>query len=367
LIQELKSFQFSLEEIHKLLTLRRLTSLSSVDDVNFFIQMLENKQVELQEEIQQINTICHEIDRKITDVLAKTKCQNTPSNGVSFTLLSILYCPTCQSSLELSNVKTKEQQIFMGEVYCPHCDYKARIEEGIMITEHLSEKAFNPFYIYDIEMFKKISSSFVNLSEKASMYVKQRLLNEDLKGKVIIETNIDTYVFLDKYLSALKDEAYYIFTGSTLPMLKMLKHKIESIHPTLPVLYILNSGMNLPLKHGSVDYFIDSYSFNEFALFHNKLPMSMLAPYLNKDATVMGCYFQYHHRAKTLIEMQKLHPDGYPNNLRAEFLADNLSFAHFSFSDKKLIGEIKDPGQYIKYHVHGELASYYVYQANIAH
>src|SRR5699024_4779834 len=123
-----------------------------------------------------------------------------------------------------------------------------------------------------------------------------------LKGKKILETNVDTYVFLEKDIVELDTDAFYIFTGSTLPMLKMLKEKIEKKNPHLTVLYVLNSGLDLPFQYGSIDYFIDSYSFNEYSLFHQTWPMKQLSPYLHDDSVLLGCYFQYKENAKTLHE-----------------------------------------------------------------
>lgn len=361
-IQELKSFHFSLEEISKLLSIIRITSLTNEDDINFVIEMLADKKRELQQEVKQLNQICKMIDLKISTI-STSQIKSTYKNGISFTFLPFLYCPTCQVSLELTNIETKGQQIFHGKIYCPNCSYIAKIEEGILITSHLNEHSFNQFYIYDIEMVKKIESSFVSLSEKASIYVNQRLLDQQLDGKVIMETNVDTYVFLDKYVSELQEDTYYIFTGSTLPMLKTLKRKIENSNPDLPVLYILNSGMNLPLKYSSIDYFIDSYSFNEFSLFHDTIPMKRLKPYLKENSLIIGCFFQYKEGSKTLREMKKLHPGGYDRNLYPNFINENLEFGGFDSFKKVLIGDTKDPGQYIKYHIPGEKAEFFVYTA----
>lgn len=361
-IQELKKFRFSLQEINKILALKRVTSLSNEEDISFLMQMLEEKKKSLQEEVGSIQEACDAIDQKMAAIKSSRQAE-AKNNGIEFRFLSILYCPHCQESLELEEAKTKGQQIFDGKLYCPICDYTAMIHEGIVITKHLNQHSFNPFYIYDIEMLKTIQSSFISLSEKASHFVKQMLMQQSLHDSIILETNVDTYVFLDKYISELNTDAAYIFTGSTLPMLKMLKEKIEKKNPHLPVLYVLNSGLDLPFKYGAIDYFIDSYSFNEYSLFHQTLPMKKLKPYLHADAYVIGCYFQYAENAKTLVEMKKLHPDAYANNLKARYITENMQYGDFKLLEKAMIGKTTDPGQYIKYHIPGELAEFFVYKA----
>src|SRR5699024_5202205 len=120
-------------------------------------------------------------------------------------------------------------------------------------------------------------------------------------------------------------------------------------NPHLTVLYVLNSGLDLPFQYGSIDYFIDSYSFNEYSLFHQTWPMKQLSPYLHDDSVLLGCYFQYKENAKTLHEMKKLHPNANTHNLKANYLQENLQYGQFQICTEEIIGKTTNPGQYIKY------------------
>lgn len=361
-IQTLKEYTFSLQEINKILTIKRVTSLSTEEDIHLLITILTEKKQALQKEIADINFICDSIDNKIEDI-KHTHFKKDNNKGVPFTFFSILCCPKCQASLEIDHAKIIKQKVYEGELNCPDCEYTAIIDEGIIITKHLSH-SFNPFYIYDIEMLKTDPSIFVNLSEKANNYTKKAFLKQSLNNKFILETNIDTYVFLDKYITELDPNAYYIFTGSTLPMLKSLKDKIENDNPQLSVLYILNSGLDLPLKYGIIDYFIDSYSFNEFSLFHNEVfPMEKLRNYVHEATTIIGCYFQYKDDAKSLLKMKNIHPEAHPNNLKMNYAQKNLQAGSFIFVDKKSVGDTNNLGEYIKYHIPGETAEFFAYVA----
>src|SRR5699024_6343152 len=271
----------------KILAVKRVTSLSNEKDIGFLIQMLEEKKQLLHQEIDQLHEACGAIDHRITTI-KNTQQTKVKAKGISFNFLSMLYCPHCQVSLELEDMKTKEQQIFSGKLYCPNCSYTAVISDGIVLTKHLNQHSFNPFYIYDIEMIKAVKSSFISLSEKGSNFVKHILTQDALKGKKILETNVDTYVFLEKDIVELDTDAFYIFTGSTLPMLKMLKEKIEKKNPHLTVLYVLNSGLDLPFQYGSIYYCIDSYSFNEYSLSHQTCPINQLSPYLHNYSFLLG-------------------------------------------------------------------------------
>ncbi|MGM8365276.1 MerR family transcriptional regulator [Virgibacillus sp. W0181] len=361
-ITELKSYYFTLQEINNILAIKRVTSLSNKEGVGFLIQMLEEKKRSLTVEVEHTNQAINAISNKITEI-NNEQYGELETTGMAFDFISLLYCPTCQEALELQNVNTKGQRIITGDLSCSVCDYSAKIQEGIVITEHLNKDSFNPFYIYDIEMLKTVQSSFISISEKAGLYIKEQLLKQPLKNKIIVETNVETYVFLNKYAADLDPEARYIFTGSTLSMLKMLKTKIDQTQPDLHVLYVLNSGLNLPFKHGSIDYLIDSYSFNEYSLFHRTLPMKQLSPYLHTNSLIVGCYFQYEEKAKTLLKLKALHPNGHPDNLKINYMMENLQLGNFHMSDKEKVGQTTDPGKYIKYHVPGEAAKFYNYTA----
>lgn len=365
-ITELKSFHFTLQEINNILAIKRVTLLTNKEDFSFLIQMLQEKKTLLKKEIDQTKNTIEAMDNKIESI-NKRLPEKLASNGIPFDFLSLLYCPKCQHTLELQNANTRGQQIFTGDLRCSNCDYAATINEGIIITEHLNKDSFNPFYIYDIEMLKTIQSSFISVSEKAGLYIKELLLNQTLKDKIVLETNVDTYVFLNKYAADLDPDARYIFTGSTFSMLKMLKTKIEKANPDLRVLYVLNSGLDLPFKYGSIDYMIDSYSFNEYSLFHQTLPMKNLKAYLHTSSLVIGCYFQYKDNAKTLLRMKELHPNAHPENLKAHYIKENLQVGSFQLLEKEMIGKTTDPGKYIKYHVPGEMAEFVTYTAKKNH
>ncbi|GIN97538.1 hypothetical protein J6TS1_34080 [Siminovitchia terrae] len=361
IISELKKYRFSLQEIHKFLSFKRVTLLSNKEDYTFLTQMLEEKKEELNEEVRSITYSIRDIDEKVQELNLMHTIAGE-EKGMPFDFLPMLYCPSCQTSLDLRNASTRGQQIFMGELFCS-CGYKAQIHEGIVITEHLNKESFNPHYIYDKEMLKIIQSSFISLSEKASLWVKEHLISENLTNKVIVETHIDTYVFLNKYISELDKGAFYIFSGSTMPMLKMLKMKIEQTDPGLKILYLLNSGLDLPIKHHAIDYVIDSYSFNEYSLFHKSLPMMVLAPYLKNESKIIGASFYYSDGAKSLLRMKTLHPNAFPSNLRSSFIKENLEASNFRITEKENIGLTKDPGGYIKYHIPGETGHFFTYLA----
>ena len=45
--------------------------------------------------------------------------------------MDILACPVCKGALELSAEEENEQEIVTGSLYCPKCEERYPIEDGI--------------------------------------------------------------------------------------------------------------------------------------------------------------------------------------------------------------------------------------------
>lgn len=362
LILKLKSYHFSIKEIAQALTVKRLTPFITKEDHSFLLPALEEKKKELQKQITEYEHSIHQIEEEVQRYNTMA-IERVTTKGISLSFLPFLHCPLCQKELILLEAQIVNQQIYNGLLECS-CHYQATIENGIIMTHHLDEEAYNKFYIYDLKMIQTINSSLVNVIEKCSLHVKKKFLEEDLRGKIILESHVDTYVFLNRFSKELNPDALYIFTGSTVPMLKILKTEMETQNPQLNVLYILNSGLDLPLKKQCIDIVIDSYSFNEFSLFHNAYPMKRLENYLSKTSVVYGSYFTYEDLSKTLINKNKLYPHSLFENLTPSFMSLNMRHCNKTLTLNKKIGTISDPGKYLKYHVQGEEASFYSYIGN---
>jgi hypothetical protein len=137
-------------------------------------------------------------------------------------------------------------------------------------------------------------------------------------------------------------------------MLRKLKRKIEHFNPQLNVLYMVNSQLDLPLKHGSIDAVIDVLSFNDFSLFNNELPLKKLRPYFHDHTTIFGYTVYYERNAKSLKQLRKLFPNAHIHNIQAVFHESNLSSGGFQMAEKEDMGYTENPGEYIDYHVENE-------------
>ncbi|WP_134700754.1 MerR family transcriptional regulator [Ammoniphilus sp. YIM 78166] len=351
IITELKSFEFTLNEIRNILDLKRITLLRDHEDLNLYVQLLERKKEEISLEISKLHLALQKIDKKI-DLLCQ-KNHNETVTGLSFSFLRFLRCPLCTGSFQLENALIQNESLIDASIQCA-CGYHADIRQGILFAPSLDNSTQNIAYLYEQKTLGEMSTELIQIIEKCSLFTYQKLRDLDLSHKVIFEPCIDTFVFLPKYIHLLPDDAYYIFCGSNEEMIVKLKSKIDSINPALKVLYIVNSSLHLPVATNSIDFLIDSLSFNDYALFNNVFPLSKLTSLCKEKAMIIGCFAYHKQGAKSLRKLKELYPNAYSNNAEKDFIKANINTYSFEFEETFPIGETKEPGIYIEYHVENE-------------
>jgi hypothetical protein len=263
----------------------------------------------------------------------------------------------------MKDVTIKKVYIHTGSLTCS-CGYEAAIEEGIIITANLYETSPYPSYFYDKETIKEINPKMINLFEKSNFRFQKVLQNIDLKNKLIVETNVDAFVSLPKYIDVLEPSANYVFSGYSLAMLKKVRNRIERMNPKPRVLYILNSDLNLPLKPLSIDVFVDSFTITDFSLLNPEFPSHVLKNYLHNSSTIVGGYSYYDNSAKSLKNISALYPNSHEHILHPKYLEENLSVNGFQIMQNENIGYCTDPGPYFDYHVRDEKFHMLMYLAN---
>ncbi|RJS61160.1 MerR family transcriptional regulator [Bacillus sp. PK3_68] len=357
-IHQLKQVRFSLKEIHKILSLKRLTNSNDNEDASYFTNLLLEKKADLMIEKDEISKAIHLIETKIHS--NKDDFSNPAKVGIPLFFVPLFCCPHCHQLLNLKDASIQGLYIYKGVLSCP-CGYQAIIKEGILLTDQLKSSP-NKYSIYEIDV-KKWNPGFVSLLEKGKLWMIKELMKNDLAGKIIVETNIEVSMLLPKYLSSLSDKAYYIFTCHSLKTIVELKKKIEKANPNLTVLYIVNSDLHLPLVHQSIDFFIDSTSFTQFSLIYEESPVAILKPYLKKTARMIGSYVFYSTHAKSLKKIQTIYPAANSRALHLDYLEKGLRHNRLFTTKKEEIGYTEDPGSYFSYHEAGEKMKLLAYAA----
>ncbi|KQL49685.1 MerR family transcriptional regulator [Brevibacillus choshinensis] len=361
-ITELKKFHFSLQEIHHVLSYRRVTNFSDHEDIDYYNNLLIDKKNQLIKEKDDISNAILSIEKAVQSSSPSSSEMNF--TGIPFSFVHLFYCPKCHVPLEMKNVTIKEGYIHTGSLTC-NCGYHAAIEEGIIITSNLYETSPYPSYFYDKETIQELNPSMINLFEKSNLWLQKVLQNADLKNKLIVETNVDAVVSLPKYIDLLETSAYYVFSGYSLAMLKKLKKRIERMNSKLNVLYILNSDLNLPLKPHCIDVFVDSFTANDFSLLNPQFPIHVLNNYFHSSSTIVGGYSYYDSSAKSLKNITALYPNSHEHILYPKYLEENLSVNGFEITQNEYLGYCTEPGIFFDYHVMNEKFHMQMYMARV--
>ncbi|RNB89749.1 MerR family transcriptional regulator [Brevibacillus fluminis] len=350
-ITQLKSLHFTLNEIGGILKIKRVTLLSDLEDLENFVQLLDTKKEELRREIANRYEAIANIDA-IIDTVHQKKEEETET-GISISFLPLLRCPVCSGSLQLKNARIHGESIMDADVTCS-CGFQAEIASGILYAPNLDNSIQNRAYFYEPKTLGEVSTELIELMTKSGLFIYQRLKSYPLANKVILEPSIDTFVMLPKFLHLLQDDAMYIFCGSKREMVEKLKGKLTFINPKLKVLYIVNTSLHLPIADQSVDYIIDSLSFNDYSLFNPIFPLAKLNRHCKEDSTIIGIYSYYKNGAKSLQKMRELYPEAYPLNSEKAFIETHIKTCQFDLVETVPIGDTTQPGIYIEHHIGDE-------------
>ncbi|RNB87225.1 MerR family transcriptional regulator [Brevibacillus fluminis] len=357
-ILELKQLRFSMQDIQKIMSFKRISQFADNDDLEYFVGLLQEQKQLLQEESSQLNRSIALLEEKIRTT--RKLAPPTLQTGVPLSFIPMLACPSCNQPLAVENASLFGQHLLEARLHC-RCGYFAEIKEGILLTSSVAASPMQDYFIYDQDIFPELSPGWISLMEKGSQWIYTSLQQNMGPRQIMLQTNVEVYVFPPKYLAQLPSDTLYVFTANSLMMLKKLKGKLEHLNPKLQVLYIVNNDLRLPLQNGCISLVIDTLSFNDFSLYANSWPLAHLLPYLQEDARIFGTYMYYQHQSRSLQNLHALYPDSHPQNIEPDYIANQLLANGFSACMREELGSLTEPGRYLDYHLNQDrlyLASY---------
>lgn len=136
-ILSLKELDFSLREIHVILSLKRISGLADPQDMEELKEIFKGKRDFCQKEIGRKQQILEQLDSHIKSMEARESIPQH-STGVPLSALPLLRCPVCGGSLSLSEVEMDQRFIYKGNLSCT-CGYSAHISSGILMTPNKNE------------------------------------------------------------------------------------------------------------------------------------------------------------------------------------------------------------------------------------
>lgn len=352
-ILELKELDFTLREIHMLLSLKRISGLADSRDIEELKAVYEGKQEFCLQEINRKQEIIQKLDKKIAS-LKENQSDKIPQTGVPVSALPLLCCPVCGSPLSLKDVEMNSRFLYSGTLSCS-CGYQAQIQNGILMTPNKNTSLHDTPDITR-ELYKDLPPELITMFERSYQQMLKQMEETNLRGKVIAETYINAWFFMHNHLAALPEDSLYLVIDKYPETLLMYKHLIEKQRPDLNILYLADSSTRFPLKPECIDVHLDFFAANEHNFYHNSFLYERLLPYLKKDADLIGTYFYFEHAAKSMKLLLSQYPECSENNFNLRYFREELRKNGFKLLYEEDCGCTTDSGNNLGFgfHVKGE-------------
>jgi DNA-binding transcriptional MerR regulator len=324
-ILELKSMRFTVSQIQKIFSIKRFTNLTNQDGLDYYVSFFDNKKHELLNEKDLITKAIKDINEKIISI-RKNFNDNYTKIGVPLFFINFLYCPECDSKLNLSKGSIEDNQVFKGELSCK-CGYKANIDNGIIITDSAD---YNKPEIEEVEKpgenyVKKSNQSFVNLVYKGMDWIYKRFNKFDLSNKFILELGTGSGFFLKKIIGNIPESSFYIACDDKYEVIKSSKNYMESMGKTGNIIFVSSKFSKIPIKKGIIDIILDVYGSSSRNLKNDVSPIQGTKNFLKINGYWLGSYLYFKESSKTLKKLDSKIKDKFLlENIKASFNINNL-------------------------------------------
>lgn len=352
-ILALKELDFTLREIHMILSLRRVSGLADSQDVEELKEIFRSKRDFCQREILRKQQVAESLEGHIQRM---EKHDSAPMHrtGVPLRALSLLRCPLCGGTLSMSDVEMDPRFLYKGNLSCG-CSYSAQISSGILMTPNKNENLQDTPDVTR-ELYKDLPPALISMFQRSYNWMLKKMEDVNLHGKVIAETYINAWFFMHNHLDYLPADSLYIVIDKYPETLLMYKHLIEKQKPELDILYIADSSTRFPLKENCIDVHLDFFAANEHNFYHDTFIYERTAPYLAEKAWLIGTYFYFDNAAKSMRLLLSQYPECYHKNFHLDYFTASLKECGFSLDDSEICPEVTDSGNNLGFgfHVKGE-------------
>ncbi len=361
-ILKLKDMRLSLTEIQNILYLHRMSNFIEPSTLNYCIELLENKEKELEQEKQELEKSMELIHRTVNELKSRSILVQKTRSGVPLEGLPLLRCPVCGGIFRIKDAEIEENAVQQGKLECS-CGYEAAIQNGIVITP---ERYTGAFDTPDMErkLYHETGPEYNSCALKCPEFMLERISREDMKGKVCLEANINGFFFVYNFLSKLPHDCLYVIVDKYPEVLLQYKTLIDTLYQDLSILYIADAGEKLPLASKSVDFYLSLFGENEYSFYHSHCQLQDIASLLKPEAQVIGAYQSMAWRSRTRENLQKQYPEGNPSMCNLAAFQREYKTAGFTM-DAVLLGTVTKTLKHHMYkaHVDGEPIEMYGFVA----
>ncbi len=352
-ILELKDLDFSLREIHILLSLKRVSGFADSQDLIELREIYKNKRHLCLQEVEHKKAVIEKLEKKIRELEIPVSPPEEKT-GVPLSMLPLLCCPCCGRDLSMTEVEMNHRYIWKGTLACS-CGYQAEIHHGILMTPNKNQNLQDAPDLTR-ELYKDLPPDLISLFQRSYNHMLKAMKEAGLQNKVICETYINAWFFIHNHLEYLPQNSRYIIIDKYPETLLMYKRLIEKQAPDLEILYLADSSTCFPLKPGSIDLHLDFFAANEHNFYHNTFLFEELFPYLAPKADLIGTYFYFDHAPRSMKQLLSQYPESYYKNFDLEYFHTSMKEAGYELLEEEDCGCTTDSGANLGFgfHVKGE-------------
>lgn len=360
-ILKYKKFNFSLEEIQLLFFLEKASRFQDEVVTGVCADILENKRKQMISDRDDLTRFIEEIEQEI-EALPAVSSREPAEAGIPFSIIPFLYCPNCQVPLQLDSASISNGSIQKGTLNC-ECGYTGAISDGIIFSGDYAEET--PFKAFEnvesvIAFRDQFSPTYRKLLTRTYLWMYHKIAGR-LTGVKYVMAGPFTFNFLLEYIEKLgRDHIYIVFDPSFKRISKIKKYLAPRNYN---IVYIAGKPNELPLKHETVDIYIDDYSTVNSLFTYNSFSTEFIAPLLKVSGEVAGIFTSYQRAPNSLKNFRKDHPDFMPEKMTMSGLKSQWALRNIKLSDEKVIGATTAGERHFPQNAGGETVEVHGYYA----
>lgn len=360
-ILKYKKYQFSLEEIQLLFFMEKASHFKDELIIEICADILKEKRNQLIIKKENLVEFIEDIEREIENLDA-CNFEGEKEEGVPFSYIPYLYCPFCQKPLKIDSASLANGSIQKGELWC-ECGYKVNISEGIILCQDYVEGT--PFKGFDNidsvkSMKEQFSSNYRMLIKKAYVWMYNTMMGNCLEARHIMAGPF-TLNFLFEYIEKLGSSNVYIIFDPSYSRIEKIKKYLSNRNYN--IVYIVSSLDHLPIKHNSIDMYIDDYSMVNSLFTYNEFATKQVAPLIKEAGEVVGIFTTYQNAPKSLNNFKALHPEFDTKKMKLSALKYSWEIEGIQMVHDKKIGNTNSAELHFSQDVIGEQVDVYGYFA----
>ncbi|MFW6248328.1 MAG: MerR family transcriptional regulator [Bacteroidota bacterium] len=290
LIHELKTMDFSINEIIEYFTIYRFSNENSEKLINYRKKVFNEKLESLQAQRGQLDKQIECIEKSLASTKAKSPKQR--KFGVPLQFLNQLTCPKCNKPLVMKTGNIEENTITKGEFVCD-CGFKTFLKEGILI--------FDGAFLENFEETKPeltdkpISTEYATCASTSTNWIIEQIKKQNPSQKIIYDVRTMSGTFgnrlIDECVKAYGSNFTYIAMDPDYLNLVDFKDKLFEREEVPTIIMLCGAYENIPIKKPFADFAVSFLGFQALSIYRKELPEHQIRQALKKHGKWFGLFF----------------------------------------------------------------------------